>query len=652
MTTAATIAARLTLDKSDYDKGLGDAGKQASNFQSSMRSVGQSMSRAGGMMTAALTVPVAGAFTMMITSASDLNESANAMNVVFEGAASTIEKFGEQSAETIGLAKSDWYQLAAVQGAALKNYGYSQEQAAEETIKLGTRAADMASIFNTDVNDAMIAIGALMRGETEPIKRYGVSMNEAAIKAKAMSMGLIETTVDGVKVNGLLLKLEKAQSEYNKALAKYGEDSIEARTAAQGLAETESALESAMEGSNAQMTQAQKAQAALALFYDQTDQFAGDFANTSDQLANSSRILKAQLKDEAAALGADLLPYVLQAVTYFRELIGKFQALSPEQKKWIMVIMGAVAVLGPLLIIVGSIVTAISALIPVITAVAGLFSVPLIVIILAVIAVLAALYYAWENNLGGIQEIVADAWETVTELFDEAMSWIYDLTHGQLGELSEVWKRTTGFIKQAVDIWFKQIRLLFQAFKAAFSGDWEGLGRILRQMWDNAWTGMTLMVRTAWANIQSAVSAGVQTVRNYLSNINWGDLGRNLIQSIATGMLGALPLLLGAAGNLLSALRDFFSGFFGGGGGGGVPYLPPPPPDSPTHASGTNGWLTVPPGYPGDSYTVRMESGEKYAVAKKGDSLPGGSGTVNYFHPQITIVTGRADPRKSLKGLV
>ena len=650
MTTAATIAARLTLDKSDYDKGLGDAGKQASNFQSSMSSVGQSMSRAGGMMTAALTVPVAGAFTMMVTSASDLSESANAMNVVFEGGASAIEKFGEQSAETIGLAKSDWYQLAAVQGAALKNYGYSQEQAAEETIKLGTRAADMASIFNTDVNDAMTAISALMRGETEPIKRYGVSMNEAAIKAKAMSMGLIEMTVDGVKVNGLLLKLEKSQAEYSKAVKKYGEDSLEARTAAQGLAETEADLESAMEGSAAQMTQAQKAQASLALFYDQTDQFAGDFANTSDQLANSSRILKAQLKDEAAALGTDLLPYVLQAVTYFRELIGKFQALSPEQKKWIMVIMGAVAVLGPLLIIIGSIVTAISALIPVITAVAGLFSVPLILIILAVIAVLAALYYAWVNNLGGIQEIVADAWETVTELFEEAMDWIYDLTHGQLGELSEVWKRTTGFIKQAVDIWFKQIRLLFQAFKAAFSGDWEGLGRILRQMWDNAWNGMKLMVQTSWANIRSFLSSAVASLQSWWGSINWADLGRNLIIKIRDGMLGALPLLLSGASNILSALGSFFSGFFGGGGN--VPYLPPPPPDSPTHANGTNGWLTVPPGYPGDSYTARMTSGEQYAVVKKGDSLPGGSGTVNYFHPQITIVTGKVDPRKSLKGLV
>ena len=43
------------------------------------------------------------------------------------------------------------------------------------------------------------------------------------------------------------------------------------------------------------------------------------------------------------------------------------------------------------------------------------------------------------------------------------------------------------------------------------------------------------------------------------------------------------------------------------------------------HASGTDGWLTVPPGYPNDSYTVGLSSGEPYYVGKAGESAPGGN---------------------------
>lgn len=67
------------------------------------------------------------------------------------------------------------------------------------------------------------------------------------------------------------------------------------------------------------------------------------------------------------------------------------------------------------------------------------------------------------------------------------------------------------------------------------------------------------------------------------------------------------------------------------------------------HASGTDGWLTVPPGYPNDSYPAFLSSGEKYAVipANQGgagaDSSGGAGGSAVQLY--VTIAGGFADPQ-------
>jgi hypothetical protein len=47
-----------------------------------------------------------------------------------------------------------------------------------------------------------------------------------------------------------------------------------------------------------------------------------------------------------------------------------------------------------------------------------------------------------------------------------------------------------------------------------------------------------------------------------------------------------------------------------------------------------------------------MTSGETFAVIPRGGKMPGNSGTVNYYNPQITIYSGKTDPKKTLKGFV
>lgn len=60
---------------------------------------------------------------------------------------------------------------------------------------------------------------------------------------------------------------------------------------------------------------------------------------------------------------------------------------------------------------------------------------------------------------------------------------------------------------------------------------------------------------------------------------------------------------------------------------------PPPsgatPPQGPALASGTGGWVTVPPGYPNDTYNARLSSGERFNVIPAGQSGNMGGNTIS-----------------------
>lgn len=254
------IDVRLGLNAGDYVRGAAKAQKATDDITRSAKKqetgLGKLSKAYGGVAKAA-----AGAFAARevfnfvkssVKAFSDLEESLNAVSVGFGAGADTIKAFGEQAAETVGLSNSEFNQLSVTTGALMSNFITDQQDAADATIELTQRAADMASVFNTSVPDALGAVQSALRGEQEPIRRYGVLIDEAAVNAKALALGLAESATE--------------ISAQDKAVAR------------------------------------------LELIYEQTNQVAGDFAATSDGLANSQRILAAKFEDAKAVIGEQFAP--------------------------------------------------------------------------------------------------------------------------------------------------------------------------------------------------------------------------------------------------------------------------------------------------------------------------------------------------------
>jgi len=290
---------KLIADETALVKGLKAAEKASTEMAKKFTETGKKLSLG-------LTVPIVAAGGAMIKLASDTGESLNAANVVFKESGKTIEAWGKNAAEQAGLTSAEFYQASAVIGAGLTNAGASAEEAAQQTIELTKRAADMASIFNTSVDDALGALQAGLRGEAEPLRRFAVSLDAATISARAVAMGLVDA---------------------NGEATTYG-----------------------------------LSQARLAIIMEQSSKFQGDFANTSGGLANSLRITTAMVKEEAAELGQQLLPIVLEVVQGLKGAVKWFSDLSDEQKKAILITAGVAAAIGPVLIGIGSMIQAVNTL--------------------------------------------------------------------------------------------------------------------------------------------------------------------------------------------------------------------------------------------------------------------------------------------------
>lgn len=187
MASVLDILIRARDQASSVIEGVGDSAT------SNIDRIQQKMQRTGTIMSAAVTAPLLLLGNSATDAASDLNESVNAVNVVFGDAADTIHEFGKTSADTAGLSARAFNQLVTPIGAALQNVEFSADDAADASVNLAQRAADMASVLNVDVDEALVAIQAGLRGEAEPLERFGAGMTAAQVTAHALELGLADT---------------------------------------------------------------------------------------------------------------------------------------------------------------------------------------------------------------------------------------------------------------------------------------------------------------------------------------------------------------------------------------------------------------------------------------------------------------------------
>lgn len=226
---------------------------------------------------AAFTAVGAAAFTLgrsAVNAARDLQETQTKIDTLFGASAASVNAFAATAETALGQSRQSALDAAATFAIYGKQAGLTGDKLVGFSTNLTKLASDMASFSNTSPEEAIQAIGSAMRGESDPIEKYGVLLNETTIKARALKMGLIKTT-------------SEALSPQLRVLA------------------------------------------ATAELYAQTGTQQGDFARNSAGLANQQRILTAQVSNFKAELGQALLPVMEKVVTMLTS-----KAMPALQQLW------------------------------------------------------------------------------------------------------------------------------------------------------------------------------------------------------------------------------------------------------------------------------------------------------------------------------
>lgn len=272
---SAILSVRIVSDAKEASKGFNDTEKGIDKLEKKLGKLTPvALAALGGLGLAAK-----GA----VDSASALQQSVGGVEAVFKDQAATMLEWSEAAADSVGLAKSEYNDLATVLGAQLKNMGIESEKLGGQTNDLIGLGADLAAQFGGSTADAVSALTSLLRGERDPIEKYGVSIKQADIAA---------------------------------------------RMAADGL-----------DGLEGEAAKAAETQTVLALLTEQTADAHGAFARETDTAAGAAQIASANFENAKAALGEHLLP-VVTAVT---QELGEFAKWASQNSDAVLMLGGVVA---------------------------------------------------------------------------------------------------------------------------------------------------------------------------------------------------------------------------------------------------------------------------------------------------------------------
>lgn len=125
-----------------------------------------------------------------ISGASDLSETLSKVGVVFDSSSSKVVAAADEMAKSFGIPKREFMDAAASFGLIATGMGQSKEEAADLSTQMAKLAVDASSFYNVPVADALEKIRAGMTGESEPLKAFGVIMDENTMKLEANRLGL------------------------------------------------------------------------------------------------------------------------------------------------------------------------------------------------------------------------------------------------------------------------------------------------------------------------------------------------------------------------------------------------------------------------------------------------------------------------------
>ena len=545
--------------------------KTAADFEAAMSKVA-AVSGATGSDLEALTKKAREMGSKTKFSASEAAEAMNYMAMAgwktedmlsgIEGVMNLAAASGEDLATTsdivtdaltaFGLSAQDSGHFADVLAAASSNANTNVSMMGE-TFKY---CAPIAGALGFSVEDTAEAIGLMANA--------GIKSTQAGT-----SLRTIMTNLSGeVKICGENIgEVTVATTNADGSMRDLSDILADCRTAFSGLSESEKAAaaeslvgKNAMSGFLALMNAGEGDIAKLSGAIDNCNGAAQSMADTmNNNLEGQLTILKSQLQELAISFGEILLPAVKKIVGWVQGFIDVLNSMPDGVKETIVTVALIAAALGPVLIIIGKIITAVGTIMTIVPKVVGVIKAvktaflalnatmlanPIVLIIAAIAALVAAFIYLW-NNCDEFRQFWIDLWESIKEIAVavwEGLKEFFSAAWEAIRTTAEtVWNAIAGFF---TGLW-EGIKNVFTTVVNAISSFLSTAWNTIQMVATTVWTAISTFFSTIWNGIKTVVTTVVTAISTFLTT-SW-----NTIKTAITTVLNAIKTVFSTVWNAI-----------------------------------------------------------------------------------------------------
>lgn len=442
----------LKANVTDFKSGMKEAEGTLTNFKkmagSTFENIGGAMSGFGTALTVGVTTPLVAAGTQAFMFAADMEDAMGATDQIFGDSAKEMKSWANDLESYYGIAESEALEYGNTMGSMLKNIGgLSDKEAASTAGDLLELAGDLTAMYGGTTESAVQALTGALKGNNSMLDNYGMGVNEATIKAKALEMGLSDGTSE--------LTLQAKQA------------------------------------------------ATLALIMEQTADAQGQAAREAEGASGGMRALMTEIKNLATELGSVLLPIITPFIQKLKDMVARFREMTPEQQqnivKWAMI----AAAVGPVLIVIGKLIAFLPTLIGGMKALGVVFGVltsPIGLVVAAIAAVVGVIVYLWNTN-EGFRNAVISAWEAVKAMASNLWS---DITTAFGNIVTSVMTAGANIVTSVKTAWDNVVT----SISNAVSGAKTAAGNVMQGVIDTI-TGWFSSFSSAGANIVGMIADGI-----------------------------------------------------------------------------------------------------------------------------------------------
>lgn len=638
----------LDLDISGFLSGLQSAQSQANTASkniattigNNLQNVGKRMTSAGSTLTKTVTTPILGLGIAAVKVTSGFESAMSKVSAISGATGGDLDKLNKkaqemgaktkfsatESAEAFTyMAMAGWktedmldgidgiMNLAAASG---EDLATTSDIVTDALTAFGLSAKDSghfadvlaANASNANTNVAML--GESFKYVAPVAGAMGYSVEDVNLALGIMANSGIKASQAGTTLRSALTRLAKPTGEVKGAMEKYGISLTDAhgnmlplrdvmgqlREKFSGLSKAEQAQaattlfgKDAMSGMLAIINSSEKDWNKLANAIDNADGTAEKMAETMmDNLGGQLTLLKSALEGLAIQFGEILMPYIKQFVGWLQSLVQKLQEMTPEQKEQIVKWAAFAAAIGPVLVVVGKLITGIGGVISAfgkisavissaktafaaVSAAIGGISAPVVAVVAVIGVLVAAFVNLWKTNEGFRNKMTA-IWDGIKSKFESFAQGIVDRLNALgfnfkdiVDVIKSVWDGFCNLLAPVFEGAFNQISVILGSVLDALTGIFDVFIGIFTGNWDQAWQGVKEIFGAVWDLIKGTFESWAMAFKGIADTVlgwfgtTWDETWTNIKQFFVDIWNGIISFFSNVISSIKMAMSDFIT---------------------------------------------------------------------------------------------